>query len=313
MRRLCLRYGATGHRKSSESLNTPVSAVLDAYTSVFSNDVDAEQAELYFTNTASLAIGQYKYSLPVMALRRAGRFIWSDTPFVNFFTLIYIATVLKGKSTLRLQDYVTFRSIAIVEWVFMKAKLASAVPDSQIGLIRKLIASKRIVLHEPHPETGLLQKLEVPSRNDIAAFTTTQRMQVMFGKSSIAYELGSVMRSGMPARIPMPAVGTAIDGRHLGWKLYRQSERVMILVDCLAESKPKSRWGRFCRHAHGMLLRRIGKRRAVYLIEKQGPDLDKSSQWHSDRNLVTGVSETWLEESFAFGGPSIGMDFACLH
>lgn len=185
MRRLCLRYGATGHRKSSESLNTPVSAVLDAYTSVFSNDVDAEQAELYFTNTglallatsltssvvmniffsdlalnilvsctfgltfaASLAIGQYKYSLPVMALRRAGRFIWSDTPFVNFFTLIYIATVLKGKSTLRLQDYVTFRSIAIVEWVFMKAKLASAVPDSQIGLIRKLIASKRIVLHE---------------------------------------------------------------------------------------------------------------------------------------------------------------------
>ena len=184
-RRLGLRYSSLWRRKSPKSPLTQVSAVLDAYTSVLSNDVDAEQAELYFTNTgfallatsltssvvmnlflsdlalnilvsctfgltfaASLAVGQYKYSLPIMALRRAGRFIWSDTPFVNFFTLIYIATVLKGKSTLRLQDYVTFRSIAIVEWVFMKAKLASAVPDSQIGLMRKLIASKRIVLHE---------------------------------------------------------------------------------------------------------------------------------------------------------------------
>ena len=158
-----------------------------------------------------------------------------------------------------------------------------------------------------------MQKLEVPSRNEIAAFTTTQRMRVMFGKSSIGYEFGSVMRSGMPARIPLPTVGTAIDGRHLGWKLYRHSEQVMILVDCLAESKPKSRWERFCRHAHGMLLRRIGKRRAVYLIEKHGPTVKQSSQWHSDRNLVTGVSETWLEESFALGGPSTGLDLARLH
>ena len=197
VRRLFLRYSATGHRKAwNGPNNTQASAVLDAYTSVFSNDVDAEQAELYFTNTglallaisltssvvmnlffsdlalnilvsctfgltfaASLAVGQYKYSLPFMALRRAGRFIWSDTPFVNFSTLIYIATVLKGQSTLRLQDYVTFRSIAIVEWAFMKAKLASAVPDFQITLMRKLIASKRTVLHEvgSHASNELLK------------------------------------------------------------------------------------------------------------------------------------------------------------
>ena len=196
VRRLCLRYVATGHRKVSKGPDTQVSAVLDAYTSVLSNEVDAEQAELYFNNTglallvilltssvvmnlffsdlalnilvsctfgltfaASLAVGQYKYSLPFMALRRAGRFIWSDTPFVNFFTLIYIATVLKGQSTLRLQDYVTFRSIAIMDWVFMKAKLASAVPDSQITLMRKLIDSKRVVLHEvvSHASNELLK------------------------------------------------------------------------------------------------------------------------------------------------------------
>jgi hypothetical protein len=105
------------------------SAVLDTYTSVFSLDAEGDQAELYFTNTgvvllafslaasvamnlllptlalnmtvagtfglcflASLLVGRNDITLPFMALRRAARFIWSDTPFVNFFTLIYIAT-----------------------------------------------------------------------------------------------------------------------------------------------------------------------------------------------------------------------------
>ncbi|KAL8637635.1 MAG: hypothetical protein Q9228_005110 [Teloschistes exilis] len=160
------------------------SAILDAYTSVFSGDINGELAELYFTNTglillavslassvamnlllssvalntivagtfglvfaASLAVGHAKYTLPFMALRRAGRFIWSDTPFVNFFSLIYIATVLKGQSTLRLQDYVTFRSIAVFELIFMKAKLAAADVDTQISLMRRLIESERVIIH----------------------------------------------------------------------------------------------------------------------------------------------------------------------
>lgn len=160
------------------------SAVLDAYTSIFSGDIDGELAELYFTNTgmallavslassvvmnlllsslalnmivtgtfglafaASLAVGHARYTLPFMALRRAGRFIWSDTPFVNFFSLIYIATVLKGQSTLRLQDYVTFRSIAVFELIFMKAKLASADVETQVSLMRKLIVTERVILH----------------------------------------------------------------------------------------------------------------------------------------------------------------------
>ena len=178
----------TRQRKVQQGSATPfaikTSAVLDAYTSVLSNDKEGELAELYFTNTgfallgvslassvamnlllpdlalniivagtfglalvASLAVGNGKYTLPILALRRAGRFIWSDTPFVNFFSLIYIATVLKGQSTIRLRDYVTFRSIAVLELIFMKARLASAEIDTQVSLMRKLIATERIILH----------------------------------------------------------------------------------------------------------------------------------------------------------------------
>lgn len=146
---------------------------------MFSNDHDGELAELYFTNTgflllavslassvamnmllaslvlnmiiaavfglafvASCVTDKKRLVLPILALRRAGRFIWSDTPFVNFFSLIYIATVLRGQATLRLQDYVTFRAIAVLELVFMKARLAACSPDTQIELMRRLIDSE---------------------------------------------------------------------------------------------------------------------------------------------------------------------------
>jgi hypothetical protein len=143
------------------------SIVLDSYTSIFSRDHDGELAELYFTNTgfilllvslasaivmnltlpiralnvliaatfgitfiASVLVACWRKSIvmPIMALRRAGRFIWSDTPSVNFFSLIYIAVVLKGSSKLALRDYVIFRSIAIIELIFMKARLAASDP-----------------------------------------------------------------------------------------------------------------------------------------------------------------------------------------
>lgn len=193
-RRLLTRL-LTRRRKSQQKSQTPgttcatkTSAVLDAYTSIFSGDVDGLLAELYFTNTgvgllavslassvvmnlllsslalnmivagtfgltfaASLAVGHAKYTLLFMALRRAGRFIWSDTPFVNFFTLIYIATVLKGQSTIRLRDYVTFRSIAVFESIFMKAKLASADHETQVSLMRNLIMTERVILRAVRP------------------------------------------------------------------------------------------------------------------------------------------------------------------
>jgi len=159
------------------------SAVLDAYTSVLSRDDEGELAELYFTNTgfilllvslasslamnlllpplalnllvavtfvltftASLFVCRSKYTLPIAALRRAGRFIWSDTPFVNFFTLLYIATALRGQATLRLQDYIAFRSIAVLELLFMKAKLAASDPSTQVTLMKRLIGSERTLI-----------------------------------------------------------------------------------------------------------------------------------------------------------------------
>lgn len=189
-RRLLLRSWYTWPKVKSTTTNFQVStsAVLDAYTSIVTCDQDGELAELYFTNTggillaislassvamnlllsdaalntivastfglafvASLLSIDNGYTLPIMALRRAGRFIWSDTPFVNFFSLIYIATVLHGKSTLRLQDYVTFRCIAILELLFMKAKLAASTPEKQMDLLTRLVASEWVVMTAVSP------------------------------------------------------------------------------------------------------------------------------------------------------------------
>lgn len=185
-RRLTLRQWRIRKQKTRpESLSgVETSIVLDGYTSIISYDLDGELAELYFTNTGfillaiSLAasvtmnlilsdlvlniiiavtfgmaflasmINNRKHATgPILALRRAGRFIWSDTPFVNFFSLIYIATVLHGQSSLRLQDYVTFRSIAVLELVFMKANLAASNPEQQMQLMRRLIGSEWVALN----------------------------------------------------------------------------------------------------------------------------------------------------------------------
>lgn len=192
---------------------TRTSVVLDGYTSIFSKDIDGELAELYFTNTglillaislgssvamnlllsslflnaivastfgltfvASLLACTWGVTLPVMALRRAGRFIWSDTPFVNFFSVIYIATVLQGSSTLRLQEYVTFRCIAIVELVFMKAKLAASDQGKQVALLRSLVRSEWVLVNNVRFSNTpcLSYHLTVPERR-YAAYQPTRR------------------------------------------------------------------------------------------------------------------------------------------
>jgi hypothetical protein len=164
------------------------SVVLDGYTSVFSRDHEGELAELYFTNTgfilliislacaitmnillpvtalniliattfgltfvasALVACRERSLVMPIMALRRAGRFIWSDTPFVNFFTLIYVAVVLKGSSSkIALRDYVVFRSIAILELVFMKAKIAAAPMNVQQTMLHRLLKSEYVMTRD---------------------------------------------------------------------------------------------------------------------------------------------------------------------
>lgn len=178
-----LYHLASRHR---DTAGIKKSLVLDGYTSVFSLDHDGELAELYFTNTgfillivslacaitmnlllpaialnsliattfgltfiASALVASRERSLvmPIMALRRAGRFIWSDTPLVNFFTLIYVAVVLKGSSSkITLRDYTIFRSIAILELVLMKAKIAAASVDIQQTMFVRLLNSEYVLI-----------------------------------------------------------------------------------------------------------------------------------------------------------------------
>ncbi|KAH8878581.1 hypothetical protein GQ53DRAFT_707067 [Thozetella sp. PMI_491] len=336
LRRVFLRRRYVRRPKTSEDPKQQIktSIVLDAYTSIFSLDLDGELSELYFTNTglillatslaasvamnmllstqllntvvaatfgaafmASFVNGEKELVLPIMALRRAGRFIWSDTPFVNFFSLVYIATVLHGQSSLRLQDYVTFRSIAVLELVFMKAKLAAASPDDQIGLIRKLVASEWVAMNAKSDYEYLNQPFPPAKRDDIVPFTTRQRLSVMLFKTAIGFHFGCLQGASGPATIPLPDVGCYTPKNDQDWKVFRLTEDIMILVDCLAESSPKGYWRRFIARAHGVLLRRLGKVRVIYLLRVQLPN-QKGHIWHSNINLVTGVTRCWLDDNF---------------
>ena len=123
----------------------------------------------------------------------------------------------------------------------------------------------------------------------------------MFFKTSIGHELGCVRGALGPARLPLPAIGLAIEDLTRGWKLYRLSADIMILADCLAESNPEDRWSRFMTYMHGILLRRLGKKRVVYLVKRSSESSGGEPSWHSNVNLVTGVSMTWLDEKFSPG------------
>ncbi|KAG8166894.1 hypothetical protein KVR01_002583 [Diaporthe batatas] len=337
-RRLVLRRWTVQSLKGGENRQDRIgtSIVLDGYTSIFSHDLDGDLAELYFTNTglgllavslassvamnlflpglvlnavvaatfavaflASLVNGKKGLLLPILALRRAGRFIWSDTPFVNFFSVIYIATVLRGQSTLRLQDYVTFRSIAVLELVFMKGRLAASSPEQQIALVRRLVASEWVAVNANRGNQYLDRVYPSAERDDMVTFTTLQRLWVMLFKTSISYHCGCLKGSLGPATVPLPDLGFYADGPSKDWKIYRVSEDVMILADCLDTSTPKNQWGRFISSAHGVLLRRLGKVRVIYLLRlKTSAETGCISLWHSNINLVTGVSKQWLLDEF---------------
>jgi len=322
------------HKVVRDQLRTSI--VLDAYTSIFSRDRDGDLAELYFTNTgfvllaislassvamnillsstllntivattfgvtflASFVNGAKEYTLPIMALRRAGRFIWSDTPFVNFFSLIYIATVLHGQSTLRLQDYITFRSIAVLELVFMKAKLAASTPEKQMKLLRQLIESEWVAIDAKTDNAYLDQPFSTPHRNDMIPFTTRQRLSVMLFKTTIGFHLGCLQGLRGPSSCPLPKLGCYVDVHQHGWKLYRVSDDIMLISDCLAQSSPKGWWAHIILRAHGVLLRRLGKIRVIYLLRVRDSDsTGRPTLWHSNINLVTGVNKQWLDEGF---------------
>ena len=117
----------------------------------------------------------------------------------------------------------------------------------------------------------------------------------MFCKTSVGHEHGCITGTLGPVKLPLPAVGLSIEDPARGWKLFRFSEDIMILADCLPESRPTDLWSRMIAHMHGILLRRLGKKRVVYLV-KRSPDTNAGeTSWHSNVNLVTGVSMDWLD------------------
>ena len=123
----------------------------------------------------------------------------------------------------------------------------------------------------------------------------------MFLKTSVGHGHGCVTGTLGPVRLPLPAVGLSIENSARGWKLFRFSEDIMILADCLAESRPTDLWSRMMTYMHGMLLRRLGKKRVIYLVKSSSDTSAQESNWFSNVNLVTGVSMDWLDESFRSG------------
>jgi hypothetical protein len=135
-------------------------------------------------------------------------------------------------------------------------------------------------------------------RNDMIPFTTVQRLSVMLFKTTVGYHFGCLQGSLGPASCPVPEIGCYIDEPAYGWRIYRLSEDMMLLSDCLGESHPKGWWARFILKTHGALLRQLGKVRVIYLLRTTGADTGTVPVWHSNINLVTGVASRWLDGNF---------------
>lgn len=145
----------------------------------------------------------------------------------------------------------------------------------------------------------LNQPFTIAKRNDMVPFSTRQRLSVMLFKTSVGFHFGCLQGSLGPALMPLPDVGCYIDEQRYGWKIYRLSQDMMVLTDCFAESSPKGYWANFIKKAHGVLLRRLGKIRVIYLLRIKAPeDLVHLSLWHSNINLVTGITKSWLDNNF---------------
>ncbi|KXH67644.1 hypothetical protein CSAL01_03567 [Colletotrichum salicis] len=315
-------------RKARPQTPNARSVLLDGYTSILSNDNDGGLAELYFTNTGLLLLSASLASaiamnlslsdmvlnvfvactfgfcfvvsvfscrrsllIFILALRRAGRLVWSDTPFVNFFSLIYVAMVLKSSTTMRLKDYVTLRSIAIIELVFMKAYIAAASMDRQ----NRAIAFSVQVSACASPGT------------------------VMLIKTTIGHEFGSVRGSKGPGTIPVPPVGFfANDDVGSGdWRVYRLRADVMLITDNLRATDPKEWWKRLIKRMHEIFLKRLKKVRVVYLlrvgVEHVVGDSSEGEVSHlvSNVNLVTGINKLLVAAVLGFATTALAQEGKC--
>lgn len=78
-------------------------------------------------------------------------------------------------------------------------------------------------------------------------------------------------------------------------KVCRVNDQTIILADWFRSHEPEGFWSRFLMHAHGILLRRIGRVRVVFAIRCE--ESSSEELWfHSNINMVTGVPQTWLDK-----------------
>ena len=134
------------------------------------------------------------------------------------------------------------------------------------------------------------------SRNQIAAFQTYQRLTSMLFKPTVGFENGCVLGTGGPCRFRLPPTGYSVMDLPNGLRICRPTKDTVILADCGNPQLQKSWWSLFLAHAHGVLLRRIGKIRVVYLVNghSYGPS-ESMMRFKSSVNLVTGVFQSWLD------------------
>lgn len=130
----------------------------------------------------------------------------------------------------------------------------------------------------------------------------------MFYKTAIGHANGSICGASGPA------AGFFLDKtEQYGWRVYRVSHTFVVLEDCgqvmvakkMERSPTKERTGlaarytKFMSWTHGVLLRRLGRRRIVWLMQvgTKGHGVD---YWRGNVNLVTGLKETWLRDGDRF-------------
>ena len=149
----------------------------------------------------------------------------------------------------------------------------------------------------------------------------------MFYKTALGHADGSVCGTSGPATITVPknpgSFGDEAEG--YGWRVYRVSSSSLVIEDCgqiMVEEKTKrsptkertglaARYTKFISWTHGVLLRRLGRKRVVWLVRVDGKGHGVGSGcWRGNFNLVTGLEETWLKDRTRFHGVSSGDDAA---
>jgi hypothetical protein len=135
----------------------------------------------------------------------------------------------------------------------------------------------------------------------------------MLYKTVPGHDHGSLCGSFGPVTLTVPrSEGYMVDeAEQHGFRIYRVSPDLLVIKDCVQSMLAfrmncaltmerhglRSLYARGVAWSHGVLLRRLGRHRVVWLMRtKEGEG--KRPSWRGNVNLVTGLEETWLRDRF---------------